>query len=344
MMLDIVQRIERGEWKGGDIIPSVTCLADQYSFNRLTILKALNHLAHEGYLSVEQGRGTFVKASRSKTCIGMLFATDVFHEPSTRIASLWSKAAQEFFHGRDEELKFYVDHSHLFAKDIPNHDLFNDVERGNVRGLITVESNALDVLARSSFWKNHRVPLVAITMSRAVPHTVRMDRRAMTEMGLEFIQQRGGHRVGVIGFSKPSFDQEHAHFLAQAAACNLQTRLEWTPPHAAYNEEEGYRNMLKLWECPEKPDALLITDDIMGKGVVQALLQLNVQVPRQLLIVCHANKTSGIFYPIPLPKIEFNPADFIARAGAMLFELMENPFLPARAIDIPPTLQTADAV
>src|SRR5512139_3900574 len=79
VMNDLSTRIERGEWKVGDSIPPVPELEKEYAFNRLTILKALNGLAREGYLSVEQGRGTFVKRQKIQTHVGLLFGDDIFN-------------------------------------------------------------------------------------------------------------------------------------------------------------------------------------------------------------------------------------------------------------------------
>lgn len=60
---DIVLRIRRGEWKNGEQIPTVRALAALYPHSRVTLHKALMHLATRGYLDTVRGRGTFVKAS-----------------------------------------------------------------------------------------------------------------------------------------------------------------------------------------------------------------------------------------------------------------------------------------
>ena len=71
-------------------------LQRRYAFNRLTILKALNHLAQEGYISVEQGRGTFVKRQSVQMHVGMFFGDDIFNASAMPFSSLMAKAAQRF--------------------------------------------------------------------------------------------------------------------------------------------------------------------------------------------------------------------------------------------------------
>src|SRR5512140_2706952 len=56
----LLERIETGEWKPGDLIPSEKELGEQFKLSRITIRQTLQHLAADGYLSRQQGRGTFV--------------------------------------------------------------------------------------------------------------------------------------------------------------------------------------------------------------------------------------------------------------------------------------------
>lgn len=56
----IKEKIENGEYKIGDFIPSELKLKDQFNVSRATITKALDELLKEGYISKEKGRGTIV--------------------------------------------------------------------------------------------------------------------------------------------------------------------------------------------------------------------------------------------------------------------------------------------
>lgn len=53
-------RIERGDWKPGQRLPSETALAADSGVALGTVQKALNHLAGQGVLQRRHGRGTFV--------------------------------------------------------------------------------------------------------------------------------------------------------------------------------------------------------------------------------------------------------------------------------------------
>jgi GntR family transcriptional regulator len=56
----LLDKITSGVWKPGDLIPSEKELGQQYQLSRITIRQTLQQLAADGYLSREQGRGTFV--------------------------------------------------------------------------------------------------------------------------------------------------------------------------------------------------------------------------------------------------------------------------------------------
>jgi len=57
---DLRRRIEAGEWKRGEAIPSEAELQEIYGVSRATVRQALSELVMEGLLIRKQGRGTFV--------------------------------------------------------------------------------------------------------------------------------------------------------------------------------------------------------------------------------------------------------------------------------------------
>jgi GntR family transcriptional regulator len=59
----ISDKIQEGEWKVGDKIPSETELCEQYEVSRITARRALTELEHGGMIERKTGKGTFVKFS-----------------------------------------------------------------------------------------------------------------------------------------------------------------------------------------------------------------------------------------------------------------------------------------
>jgi GntR family transcriptional regulator len=56
------QRIARGVWKEGDLLPSLDALVAEFGVARVTVRQAIERLARENLVSPQRGRGTFVTA------------------------------------------------------------------------------------------------------------------------------------------------------------------------------------------------------------------------------------------------------------------------------------------
>ena len=56
----LLEKIESGDWKPDDLIPSEQELQDAFGLSRTTVRQALSDLVYEGLLIRERGRGTFV--------------------------------------------------------------------------------------------------------------------------------------------------------------------------------------------------------------------------------------------------------------------------------------------
>jgi len=56
----LAERITKGEWQAGDMLPTEEQLQEQYGLSRTTVRQALKELELEGLISRFRGRGTFV--------------------------------------------------------------------------------------------------------------------------------------------------------------------------------------------------------------------------------------------------------------------------------------------
>ncbi|WP_315110600.1 GntR family transcriptional regulator [Clostridium intestinale] len=63
----IKEKIENGEYKVGDFLPSEINFKNEFNVSRATVTKAVDELLKEGYISRERGRGTMVINSIPQT-------------------------------------------------------------------------------------------------------------------------------------------------------------------------------------------------------------------------------------------------------------------------------------
>lgn len=60
----LLQQIESGTLKPGDVVPTERELIDRYGISRITVRQAINSLMADGLLYRQRGLGTFVRSSR----------------------------------------------------------------------------------------------------------------------------------------------------------------------------------------------------------------------------------------------------------------------------------------
>ncbi|MCA0970910.1 phosphonate metabolism transcriptional regulator PhnF [Halobacillus litoralis] len=57
---DLKQRMDTGEFRAGEMIPSERELSEHYDVSRMTVRQAMTNMVNDGYLYREKGKGTFV--------------------------------------------------------------------------------------------------------------------------------------------------------------------------------------------------------------------------------------------------------------------------------------------
>jgi len=70
----IIDKLESGAWKPGDLVPSEQELQSTYGLSRITVRQALTELTYEGHFERHRGQGTFVANK------------PLIHNPSKRIS------------------------------------------------------------------------------------------------------------------------------------------------------------------------------------------------------------------------------------------------------------------
>jgi len=74
----ILEQIQSGQLKSGELLPSETELAQQYQVSRITAKRALDELVYQGWAFRQQGRGTFVAQARIREISGFRsFSEDI---------------------------------------------------------------------------------------------------------------------------------------------------------------------------------------------------------------------------------------------------------------------------
>ena len=138
---DIKTKINQGELKSGDLVPSENELKDQYNVSRMTVRQALNNLVNEGYLYRHKGKGTFISQRKiEKNIHGVRSFTEEMaatgRKVSNKIISFeYIEASQEiadklFLNEKDEVI--FIERVR-YGNDIPAK-LFKTITKENLTG------------------------------------------------------------------------------------------------------------------------------------------------------------------------------------------------------------------
>jgi DNA-binding LacI/PurR family transcriptional regulator len=95
----------------------------------------------------------------------------------------------------------------------------------------------------------------------------------------------------------------------------------------------GWEEFREIWTAHrEKPDGLLVTDDVLFEEVCVAIRELGIRVPDELRIVTHANKGANRRYPFPVTLAQRDTRRYAEALGETLLKRMRGePVVPAIA-------------
>lgn len=96
----------------------------------------------------------------------------------------------------------------------------------------------------------------------------------------------------------------------------IPVREEWIV-NGNYDTEGGYRAMLQLWECEEKPTAVFVTNYYSCIGVIRAVDELSISIPEELSLVSFDDHILSVLNRPKLTTVE-QPLEEIARETCIL--------------------------
>jgi len=292
----------------GDRLRSEADLARQMRVSVLTLRQALSVLAHEGMIERRHGSGTYITDHRRRK--GVAVGTVAFGEQNENSfqTRLFIRLSERF---RDAGYRCRCYVAPLgFLEGWA--ELAEDVEYGRIMGAAFVSMNAESIQIP---FAERGVPYIAVGPSQ---QSVQLDAADLVRSGVRHLVSQGCRRIGCLQWM-PTRDI----FRAALAEHGLPVVEQWIrrsdSPSVPGSGWRAFREMWSARDDDEKPDGLLVTDDVLFRDVAMAILNSQIDVPGQLKIVTHANKGSGLSYPFP---VSFMEVDIDEWADAMVRKLI----------------------
>ena len=246
-----------------------------------------------------------------------------------------SQRLRVFFRNQGYRCRLYA--GHTSAADItPTLSCTEFVDAAQANQLCGV---AVVLGAQTPEWTKpvlqNRVPVVGPPEYERGVETNNQD---MVRQGAERLIREGRRKIAFMGWQAEENGGGWVQvFKASLRKAGVPIRDEWIR-HQVHPSQPGagWEEFREIWMASgEKPDGLLVTDDLLMRDSTAAICETRVRVPEQLMIVTHANRGSGIYYPFPVWQMEYDPDEYARMTGEMLVALMRKETPDRRRLTLP---------
>ena len=341
------EEVLAGKYRPLQAFPSSESLSRRFAVTRVMARRALETLCHEGLLTSQRGRGTFVTQTGGSRQIGLIvpgIAYSAFFGP---IVSEINRLARQERYG----LRF----GEVFSTDLDSRirevrELAAEFVRSRVAGVLyqplegdesvlALNRHILSVFARA------KIPVVLLDGDVApLPDCSEHDVVGIDDMEAGFrlgehLVSAGARRVHFL-FHPPmaSCDPAERRRLYGLAASLVRHGLPFdrvrSVLRAAPNDVEALRRHLRRG----RPNAFVCSNDSAAAHFLRTLLKAGVRVPSDMLLAGFGDlPVSRVLMP-PLTTVH-QPCDEIARtAFRRLLARIANPLLPPIRLSLPAPL------
>lgn len=296
-----------GQMDAGARLPSEQDLAERFQVSIRTVREAVGQLVACGILDRRHGSGTFVR-TRPPQAIAIRVDMDLGHPGTSffylRIASQCQKRLEEL--GYDVRTFYAQTPPGVNPESTAFSGLLSDIRAGRFQGLVQISQTGSTLPPTA-------VPIPVAGTTTGSSHGVRIDRFRAFDEAVRWLRGQGRRKVGILRLSLDgSHDPEVEGLLDSLSRNGFQVPPENVVSCGHPALERGpVRPFDRLWAgCRGQIDALVVTDDLVFRDALPALLATGRSLPSDLTVVAHSNRGSGIQAPFSCALIETDPDEF----------------------------------
>lgn len=328
-----------GELKEGERLPPLAELAKSLGVNFKTAQKVFSRLKAAGFIRSSPSLGTFVGAQGERPFVALLFGPSLTDESSHFYRALLRAFQAELDRMRDcrWQCRFHDGliawKGNPFAGDTSAFQrLRSDMRSKSLQGVIEVDALLKDCLPDID-----ATAFACVHIGRPRPRESQDVASDAYRFGWDAVELAAKRGLSKIAYLRTCGSSSNFGYSGDLDGINDAVR-KWRFPSplihdmghvleslicGAKGEALAYRETLRLVETWELngawPDALMLTDDIIARGVALALVKKGVDVPGRLLVLCVANEGIEHHYGIPVKRHLF-PTGTMAREALGLLK------------------------
>ena len=92
----------------------------------------------------------------------------------------------------------------------------------------------------------------------------------------------------------------------------------------SFDEETGYKYAKELLNLSPRPDAVIVTDDLVAFGAIKTLESLNIRIPEDIAVASFNNSVLSRYSQTPFTSVDVNAYDLGLESINLLVEAIEN--------------------
>lgn len=289
----LIGEIRQGRFAAGGRIPSERELAEKYKISRASVRESITELIQAGVLFRTVGKGTFVSGESSGPApksdatelhnICFVISSHIFHFVQTGYNKIFS-GIQEICADHGWRLLFHADEEDCRQ---PPLQALRHKGRLTLDGCVIVggvRRQTLDTIAEEG------IPAILVDwlVSDEVSDTVavRIDYLNGARAAVRHLHDLGHQTIGYIGFSGSEKYKGYWSALEEVG-------MRYDPRHVEFLQLldlqpgilAGYQAVQRMLKSGNLPSGLLVTNDFVALGVMEALGIVGIPVPEKVSIV-----------------------------------------------------------
>lgn len=302
------ERIVSGEYAPGTRLPSTAALAKITGVSVFAVQSALARLAAEGLLDRTPRCPTYVRGKKPVlVCAGIYFNRPLSKADSSFYDALGRELRQRLAQ-QGVKTRFWLDEREESEQGTVPESLKHAMSKREIQALIV----PLTCRNELGWLEKVPVPSAILTDDPSLKNGVMGDAYGTLQKGLGELKRQGCRTVGVItniplssiesNFPEAKFYRSLVDVLNE---CEIQTTNDWIlyPQKAIVGgglPQFGYEQFHALWAMDKRPEGLLVYPDVLATGVITAILELRLDIPRELKLVFHRNDQLPYLCPFPV--------------------------------------------
>lgn len=313
----LLEKMDSGALPVGAKLPGTKVLAKELGVNHLTLRQALQKLAKQGAISMESGRGTFVRA-RQKEAIAVALVLPNLNESSSRISAgvqevLTPLSAQVSIFHFDENPEFERDQLlRLQNEHFDGAILFPSLDAASLKPLLNLLTAGYPIVFID------RAP------SELPCWSVASDNFRGGYLAASRLLDAGCKRLACLATEIGTVHDRLEGF--KRAVGDRGRLIDYSLIHTEHSEKFSVEAVVDGWmKRPEPPDGIFFPNDFRASLGIRRLTQLGHRVPQEVKVVGFDNLSLA---QLSLPSLTTVAQNFVQIGRTAAERLREMITLP----------------